>query len=163
MAATTSSFAGLPATTGGATGRSKRFGPVLSSPDQHRRRVQIRCDLRRDQGEFVVQVARVLDQAHHDPAGAAELHGGIEPGPQCFRCTVGHRHLVVCTRIAPLDESEHRSAQRAIGILRAQLDRVEQAGDRGVPAPDEVDRVEPLTGGRDVDRQRLRLRLLEFE
>ena len=76
-----------PASAGSAAARSAA-GP---HQDRHRRR---RVGVRRgDQGELVVQVARVLDQADDGPGTSVEGDGAADPGLEGRRDRVGDRHL----------------------------------------------------------------------
>jgi hypothetical protein len=71
---------------------------------------------------------------------------------ECRRQLRGHGDLVRTARIAAGDECEHRSAVRAVGVLRAQLRTLREAG-REVGVLDDIGRTEVLLYGGDVRRE----------
>jgi hypothetical protein len=101
-----------------ATGaRREGRGLVGAGPHQDRHRRRRVGVPRRDQGELVVQIPWVLDQADHRPGPPVKGQGAADPGLEGRRHRVGDRDLAGGGRPAARPQRQHRAAVGAVGVL----------------------------------------------
>ena len=107
-----------------------------------------------DERELVAQFARVLDDAHDRPGPAVDSQVGPDLDPQQLGDAVGDGDLAGAGRVAAAAECEELVAVGPVGVLRAEVDRLDAAGDGQRAVPDHLRRPE-----RSLDRGQTRREL----
>jgi hypothetical protein len=147
-----------------ATVASRHGGcPLAAGPYQHRHRLRRVGGRGRQQGELVVQVARVLDKADDGSCRPVEGERAADADLEGCRHCVGDRGLAGGGRVAALLEPQHRRAVGAVRVLGPELEGLDRARNRHRLVADHLDGAEPRSGRRDLGVQRVWIGLVEVE
>jgi hypothetical protein len=111
----TSSFPGRATATAEAPLGGRKL--VLAPGDQDRDRLRRSALGRFDQGELVVEIAGILDQAHHCQGVGVDVQGAADADIEDVCYGVGHGHLAGRGRVTALYQSKHRGAERPVRVL----------------------------------------------
>jgi hypothetical protein len=117
----------------------------------------------RDESELVAQLRRVLDDAHDNPLTPVESQRRPDVEPEEIGDTVGDGDLVGRRWVAPPADCEELATVRAVRILRAELDRLDAAGNRHGAVADDIDRSERSSRGVETRLELSRIGAVEIE
>jgi hypothetical protein len=137
--------------------------PVAAGQNQHRHRFRRVGGRGRQQGELVVQVARVLDKTDDGSRGPAEDERGADADLEGRRHRVGDRDLAGGGRVAARSQPQHRRAVGAVRVLGPELEGLDRARNRYRPVADHLDGAEPRSDRRDLRVQPAWIGLVEVE
>jgi hypothetical protein len=138
-----------------ATVASRQGGcPLAAGPHQHRHRLRRVRGRRRQQGELVVQVARVLDKTDDGSRRPVEGEHAADADLEGCRHRVGDRDLAGGGRVTALLEPQHRRAVGAVRVLGPELEGLDRARNRHRLVADHLDGAEPRPDRRDLGVQR---------
>ena len=99
------------------TWRSEGLQLILTGIDQHRDEFRA-CDCGRwQEDELIIEVARILDDSDDGTRTAVEVDRRADPGMEGVSDPIGHRGLVVCSRIPARSQIEQRRSIWAVGLL----------------------------------------------
>jgi hypothetical protein len=147
-----------------ATVASRQGGcPLAAGPHQHRHRLRRVGGRRRQQGELVVQVARVLDKTNDGSRRPVEGERAADADLEGCRHRLGDRDLAGGGRVAALLEPQHRRAVGAVRVLGPELEGLDRAWNRHRLVADHLGGAQPRPDRGDLRVQRGWIGPLEVE